>query len=85
MFSKARNKAIKLFDDYSSMVSEAKNKATKETELKILTSKQMLQKLAIAFAQVKAYNNSERLLNEIRQIVYSFINQKKSLKKYMAT
>ena len=67
------------------MVSEAKNKATKETELKILTSKQMLQKLAIAFAQVKAYNNSERLLNEIRQIVYSFINQKKSLKKYMAT
>ena len=85
MFYKARNKAIKLFDDYSSMVSEAKNKATKETELKILTSKQMLQKLAIAFAQVKAYNNSERLLNEIRQIVYSFINQKKSLKKYMAT
>ena len=63
------------------MVSEAKNKATKETELKILTSKQMLQKLAIAFAQVKADNNSERLLNEIRQIVSSLYQSKEIPKK----
>ena len=32
----------------------------------------MLQRLPIALAQVKAYNRSENLLNEIRQIMYSF-------------
>ena len=47
----------------------------KPSNLKILTSKQMLQRLLIALAQIKAGNNSESLLNEIRQIVYSFINQ----------
>ena len=70
MLYKARNKAIKFYGDYSLMMSEAKNKATKGTELKILTSKQMLQRLTIALAQVKAGNNSESLLNKIRQIVY---------------
>ena len=39
--------------------------------LKILTPNQMLERLPIALAQVKAGNNSESLLNEIRQIVYS--------------
>ena len=39
--------------------------------LKILTPNQMLKRLPIALAQVKAGNNSEILLNEIRQIVYS--------------
>ena len=43
----------------------------KGTGLKILTSKQMLQRLPIALAQIKASNNSESLLNEIRQLVYS--------------
>ena len=38
--------------------------------IKILTSKQLLQRLPIALAQVKASNNSENLLNEIRQIAY---------------
>ena len=49
-------------------MSEAKTKAkeTKGTGLKILTPKQMLQRLPIALAQVKASNNSESLLNEIR-------------------
>ena len=55
------------------MMSEAKTKAkaTKGTGLKILTSKKVLQRLPIALAQVKAGNNSESLLNEIRQIFYS--------------
>ena len=53
------------------MMSEAKNKATKGTGLKILTPKQMLQRLPISPAQVKAGNNSEKLLNEIRKNVYS--------------
>ena len=45
---------------------EAKQSKTKGTGLKILTPKQMLQRLPIVLAQVKAGNNSESLLNEIR-------------------
>ena len=63
------------------MVSEAKHKATKGTVLKILTSKQMLQGLPIALEQVKAGNNSENLLNEIRQIVYYLYQLKEITKK----
>ena len=63
------------------MVSEAKNTATKRTGLKILTPRQMLQILPIALAQVKAGNNSERLLNKIRQIVYSLYQSKQITKK----
>ena len=48
------------------------------TGLKILTPKQMLQKLPIALAQVKADDNSERLLNEIRKIVF-FLCQLKEI------
>ena len=40
----------------------------------------MLQRLPIALAQVKAGNNSESLLNEIRQIVYSLCQSKKITK-----
>ena len=78
---KARNEAIKFYDDYSLIMSEAKIKATKGTGLKILTPKQMLQRLPIALAQVKAGNNSENLLNEIRQIVYSLYQSKEITKK----
>ena len=81
MLYKARNEAIKFCDDYSSMMSDAKYKATKGTGLKILTPKQMLQKLPIGLAQVKADNNSESLLNEIRQIVYSLYQSKQVTKK----
>ena len=68
---KGRSEAIKFYDNYSSMMSEAKHRATKGTGLKVLTPKQMLQSLPIALPQVKAGNNSESLLNEIRKIVYS--------------
>ena len=51
------------------------------SKLKILTSKQMLQRLPIALAQVKVCNNSEKLLNEIRQIVYSLYQSKEITKK----
>ena len=65
------------------MMSEAKAKAkaTKGTGLKILTPKQMLQRLPIALAQVKAGINSEKLLTEIRQIVYSLYQSKQITKK----
>ena len=52
-----------------------------ETGLKILTSKQMLQRLPIDLALVKSGNNSKMLLNEIRQIVYSFYQLKQTTKK----
>ena len=85
MLYKERNIVIKFFDDYSSMVSEAKLKATKVTGLKIPAPKIMLRRLSIALAQVKAGNNSENSLNEIRKIVYSLYQSKKSLKKYTTT
>ena len=56
-------------------------KPTTGTGLKVLTPKQILQRLPIALAQVKADNNSESLLNEIRQIVYSLYQSKQITKK----
>ena len=49
--------------------------------LKILTPNQMVKRLPIALAQVKAGNNSESLLNEIRQIVFSLYGSKEITKK----
>ena len=83
MLYKARKEATDFFDDYSLMVSDAKNKAKNKTSgkvLKILTPKQILQRLPIALTQIKAVNNSENLLNEIRQIVY-FLYQSKEITK----
>ena len=74
-----------LFNNYAKIRSEAINEAKqnepKGTGLKILTPKQMFQRLPIALAQVKAGNNSESLLNEIRQIVYSLYQSKEITKK----
>ena len=47
----------------------------------ILAPKQLLQRLPIALAQVKAGNNSEVLINEIRQIVYSLYQSKEITEK----
>ena len=51
------------------------------TGLEILTPKQMLQRLPIALTQIKAGNNSQSLLNEIRQIVYSLYQSREITKK----
>ena len=67
-----RNNTVNFVKDHSSMIPEAKRKWTEAEGLKILTPKQMLQILLKALAQVKAGNNSENFLNEIRQIVYWF-------------
>ena len=45
--------------------------------LKILTPIQMITRLPILLAQLKAGNNSQKLKNEIRQIVYSLYRSKK--------
>ena len=69
------------------MILESKKKASEELEkqegtgIRILTPKQMLQRSPIAFAQVKAGNNSENLLNEMRQIIYSLYQLKEITKK----
>ena len=62
---------------------ESKQNETKGKGLKIPTPKQMLQRLPIVLAQVKAGNNSESLVNEIRlyiQIVYSLYQSKQIAK-----
>ena len=81
---KGRNSAIKFIEDYGSMILEAKRLAKEEQEgkgLKILTPNQMLKRFPIALARVKAGNNSDSLLNEIRQIVYSLYRSKEITKK----
>ena len=81
----ARQKIINLCNDNAKIRSEAicksKQNEAKGKGLKILTLKQILQRLSIAFAQVKAGNNSESLLNAIRQIVYSLYQSKQINKK----
>ena len=51
------------------------------TRIKILTPKQMLQRLPVALVQVKAGNTSENLLNEIRKIIYSLYRAKEITEK----
>ena len=75
-----RKAAIDFFEEFTSRASEARRQAKKRTGLKILTPKQMLPRLPIALAEIKAGNNSDSLLNEIRQIVYS-LNQSKEITK----
>ena len=91
----SRQKVINLFNDgakiRSEVICKSKQNETTGTGLKILTPKQMLQRLPIALAQLKAGNNSEKLLHEIRQIVHSLYQSKEinqifvSLKKYTIT
>ena len=78
-------KIIDLYNNYSKIKSESIHRSnhdeTKGTGLKILTPKQMLQRIPIALAQVKASSNSKSLLNEVRQIVYSLYQSKQITKK----
>ena len=66
---------------FKSGIFQVSKKSQEGEGLKILTPNQMLKRLPIALAQVKAGNNSESLLNEIRQIVYSFYRSKEITKK----
>ena len=84
VFYNARKNAIQFIQDYGRMILEARGQALIEQYgkgVKILTPNQMLKRLPIALAQVKAGNNSESLLNEIRQIVYSLYQSKEITKK----
>ena len=57
------------------------DKISDHSNLKTLTPKQMLQRLQIALARVRAGNTSKNLLNEIRKILYSLYQAKEITKK----
>ena len=65
---------------FKSGIFQVSKESQEGTGLKILTPNQMLKRLPIALAQVKAGKNSEILLNEIRQIVYSLYRSKEITK-----
>ena len=76
----------KVPDAFESKIFSIKSKGSgilnpDHSKLKVLTPKQMLQRLLIALAQVKVGNNSESLWNEIRQIDYSLYQSKQITKK----
>ena len=84
VFYNARDNAIQFIQDCRRMILEAREQALVEQYgkgLKILTPNQMLKRLPTALAQIKAGNNSESLLNEIIQIVYSLYRSKEITKK----
>ena len=67
--------------DYSFLLSEATYKEKYGRGLKIITPKQMLQRLSIALVQVTAGNTSESLLDEITQIMCSLYREKEVTEK----
>ena len=69
-------KMLKIFN----YLGEIFNGPTKGQGLKILTPDQMLSRLPISLAQLKAGNNSEKLKNEIRQLLY-FLYRSKNMAK----
>ena len=72
-----------MFNDYAKNMSRNICELKQGKRLKMLTPKQMPQRLPIALAPIKAGNNSESLLNEIRQIVYYLYQSKEITKKYI--
>ena len=75
--------SVQFSDDYDSSGSGLNKKGkgsvasrAKGEGLKILTNKQMLNRLPILLAQIQAGNNSKSLKNELRQIIYSLYRSK---------
>ena len=66
--------------DIVEKILELNSKKESGKGLKILTPNQMLSRLPITLAQLKAGNNSEKLKNEIRQLLYSLYRSKKLTK-----
>ena len=71
-----RQKMLEIFN----YLGEIFNGPTEGKGLKILTPNQMLSRLPITLAQLKAGNNSQKLKNEIRQLLYSLYRSKKLTK-----
>ena len=62
------------------LIFNRENRKQQGLGLKILTPNQSLSRLPITLAQLKARNNSEKLKNEIRQLLYSFYRSKELTK-----
>ena len=76
--NETRNQILEIINevlDFNKKIQEQR-----DLGLKILTPNQMLSRLPIFLAQLKAGNNSENLKNEIRQLLYSLYRSKKLTK-----
>ena len=82
---KGREMVFKASEGGIFLKAEELKQPKKGTGLKILTPKQMFQRLPIALAQITAGDNSESLLNERGRLFILCINQKKLPKKYTRT
>ena len=80
-FHNSRRDVVEMFNNYAREISRSIYDFKQGTGLKRLTPNQMLKRLPITLAQIKAGNNSESLLNEIRQIAYSLYRSKEITKK----
>ena len=76
---KIKDKKIKTVNEILDFNKEIQ-KQQEGSGLKILTQNQMLLRLLISLAQLKAGNNSEKLKNEIRQLLYSLYRSKQLTK-----
>ena len=72
------NKILKIVEEI--IIFNRENGKQQGLGSKILTPNQMLSRLPISLAQLKAGNNSEKLKNEIRQILYSLYRSEKLTK-----
>ena len=75
-----KNKGVKILNIIENILNFTLKERKIGQGLKILTPNQMLSRLPITLAQLKAGNNSEKLKNEIRQILYSLYRSRKLTK-----
>ena len=76
-----KNKEIKIFNIVKEIfIFKRENWKQQGLKLKTLIPNQMLSRLPVTSAQLKAGNNSEKLKNEIRQLLYSLYRSKKLTK-----
>ena len=76
--TKKPDKVLKIVEKI--VIFNRENRKQQGLGLKILTPNQMLSRLPISLAQLKAGNNSEKLKNEIRQLLYSLYRSKQLTK-----
>ena len=74
------NEGIKILNIVDKILNFTLKEQKQRGGLKILTPNEMLSRLPISLAQLKAGNNSEKLKNEIRQLLYSLYRLKKLTK-----
>ena len=74
------NEGIKILNIVDKILNFTLKEQKQRGGLKILTPNEMLSRLPISLAQLKAGNNSEKLKNEIRQLLYSLYRFKKLTK-----